>query len=166
MQHNYIALLIWGWMGLIAHPFYISLTEIRQNPQSGRLEMAQKVFWDDLEVELNEYTGQTVDILGAEDQEALNQIFSEYLTEKTRLSIKGKDIQTNYLGYEIEEDAIWFYIESEPVGELSELNVECTILFENFDGQQNIVHVYFPGFSAPKSLLLSKGEKNGTLKKE
>ncbi len=166
MQHNYIALLIWGWMGLFAHPFYISLTEIRQNPQSGRLEMAQKVFWDDLEIELNEYTGQTVDILETKDEEGLNQIFADYLIKKTTLSVQENEVELNYLGYEIEEDAIWFYIESEPIDEITELYVDCRILLESFDGQQNIVHVYFPGYSTPKSLLLSEGEEGGLLSKQ
>lgn len=163
MQHNYIVLLILGWMGILAHPFFISLSEIRQNPQSGRLEMAQKVFWDDLEVELNEFSGETVDILEPKDEERLNSIFSEYLIEKNVIQIDGKDVEMTYLGYEIEEDAIWFYLESEPVAELEKIDISCTVLLNTFDTQQNIIHVYFPGYSAPKSLLLGVGEESGQL---
>ncbi|MHA7130353.1 DUF6702 family protein [Algoriphagus namhaensis] len=165
MPQFYIALLLWGWMGLLSHPFYISLTEIRQNPNSGRLEMAQKMFWDDLEVELRDFSGENVDILNPEDKEQLNQLFASYLTEKNKIQCDAKMAKMNYLGYEIEEDAIWFYLESEPLPPLESLQMTCEVLLANFDSQQNIVHVYFPGYSAPKSLLLGKGEETGSLKK-
>ena len=48
MQQFYISLISLGWM-VLSHPYFISLTEIRQNPESQRLEIAQKIFWDDLE---------------------------------------------------------------------------------------------------------------------
>lgn len=153
-------------MGLIAHPFFISLTEIRQNPDSGRLEMAQKIFWDDLEVELNDVLGQSVDILNPADQATLNDQFEAYLIQQNQITIAGKVVELEYLGYEIDEDAVWFYIQSNPQEPLNRIEVKSTVLFKNFDTQQNIVHVYFPGFSSPRSLLLSRGEESGILKKE
>lgn len=153
-------------MGLLSHPFFISLTEIRQNPDSGRLEIAQKIFWDDLEVELNDLIGESIDILNPKDKAKLNKQVKQYLLAQNQLSIDGKAIKLTYLGYEIEEDAAWFYIQSEPVSPLVSIEVKNTVLFKNFDTQQNIVHVYFPGFSAPRSLLLGKGEESGMLEKK
>lgn len=153
-------------MGFAAHPFFISLTEIRQNPDSKRLEIAQKLFWDDLELELNDLLGQSIDILNPKDKDKLNRQFEQYLLAQNQLTIADKNVMLEYLGYEIDEDAIWFYIQSEPVETLTSIEVKNTLLLENFDTQQNIVHVYFPGFSAPRSLLLGKGEESGRLKKE
>ncbi|MFC3880130.1 DUF6702 family protein [Algoriphagus namhaensis] len=166
MLQNYIVLIIWGWMGWAVHPFFISLTEIRQNTESGRLEIAQKIFWDDLEVELNDLLGESVDILNPKDKTKLNKQFKDYLLAQNQLRIDGKNLPLEYLGYEIDDDAVWFYIQSEPLSPLTVLEVKNTVLLKNFSTQQNIVHVYFPGYSTPRSLLLGKGEESGLVKKE
>lgn len=56
MLHNYIIILIWGWI-VHWHPFYISLTDIRYNEPARRLEIPQKFFWNDMEVSLSKLAG-------------------------------------------------------------------------------------------------------------
>jgi hypothetical protein len=163
MHHLSIALIYVGWL-VSAHPFFISLTEIRQNPSSKNLEVAQKIFWDDLEVSLSAYHKESFDILNPKDEKTLNSKIGSYLTSHFEIWVDGKRVSLNYLGFEVEEEAIWAYYESNPVSISSQIEVRNSILLQETDSQQNIVHMYFPGNSTPRSLLLGIGEERGVLK--
>ena len=162
MQQFYISMISLGWM-VLSHPFYISLTEIRQNPNSQRLEVATKIFWDDLEVGLASFHEQSIDFLNPEDSELLQEQVEEYLKKNVQIWIEGKEINWILLGYEIEEDAAWFYIESEPVKLENMIRIKNSVLIEDFSTQQNIVHVYKGNSRSPRSLLLGKGQESDDL---
>jgi hypothetical protein len=165
MQHLSIVLIYLGWL-VFSHPFYISLTEIRQNSKSKNLEIAQKIFWDDLEISLSAYHQESFDILNPKDEKKLNDKIGIYLTKHLEIWVDGKKVTLNYLGFEVEEDAIWAYFESTPVLLSNQVEVRNSILIREIDSQQNIVHFYFPGSSAPRSLLLGNEEERGVLKVE
>lgn len=145
-----------------AHPFFISLTEIRYNPSSQKMEIAQKIFWDDLEEALGNHFDEKVDFLNPSDKVKLDRQVKEYLLKNNQVTVNGKVLTLNFLGFEIEEDAAWFYIESSTSELPKTVEVKNTILLEDFAGQQNIVHVYNQSKS-PRSLLLGKGEEKGKI---
>ncbi|WP_338228540.1 DUF6702 family protein [Algoriphagus taiwanensis] len=142
------------------HPFFISLTEMRYNPASQKMEIAQKIFWDDLEVALGNEFEEKVDFLKPKDKAKLESQLKTYLLKHNQIWVNGKLLTLNYLGYEVEEDAAWFYLESYQAETPKTVEMKNTILLEDFDGQQNIVHVYFQSKS-PRSMLLGKGEEKG-----
>lgn len=161
MQQFYISMISLGWM-VWMHPFYISLTEIRQNPDSQRLEIAQKIFWDDLEVGLREYYDEKIDFLNPRDSEKLTQQITDYLLSHFEIKLDEKEISLTLLGYEIEEDAAWFYLESKPAEWKSKIQVTNRILTNEFSSQQNIIHIYKDSRS-PRSLLLGRGKEKDSL---
>jgi hypothetical protein len=140
------------------------LTEIRQNPNSSNLEVAQKIFWDDLEVSLSAYHKESFDILNPKDEKNLSEKIGTYLTSHFEISVDGRKVSLNYLGFEVEEDAIWAYYESNPISISTQIEVRNSILLQETNSQQNIVHIYFPENSIPRSLLLGIGEESGILK--
>ena len=158
MQHAYIFVLS-AWMSLL-HPFFISLTEMRYNPASQKMEIAQKIFWDDLEVALGNEFEEKVDFLKPKDKAKLDNQIKTYLLKHNQVWVNGKLLTLNYLGHEVEEDAAWFYLESSQAETPKTVEMKNTILLEDFDGQQNIVHVYFQSKS-PRSMLLGKREEKG-----
>jgi hypothetical protein len=142
------------------HPFFITLTEVRFNPSSKKMEVAQKIFWDDLEVALAKEYGVSVDFLNPKNKAVLEGQVKGYLLKHTQIWVNGKLVPLNYLGYEVEEDAAWFYLESTATAVPITVEVQSTLLLRDFDGQQNIVHVYVNSKS-PKSLLLGEGKERG-----
>ncbi len=162
MPHLSTALIYLGWL-VSFHPFFISLTEIRQNPTSKNLEIAQKIFWDDLEVSLAAYHKESFDILNPKDKKILNEKIGAYLTSNFEIWVDGKKVELTFLGYEVEEEAIWAYFESKSVTLSNQIEVRNSILVRDIESQQNIVHVYFPGTSSPRSLLLERGNEKGIL---
>ena len=160
MQHVYIFVMA-AWMTLL-HPFFISLTEMRYNPQSKKMEIAQKIFWDDLEVALASEFKEKVDFLKPKDKAKLENQVKTYLLKHNQVWVNGKSVTLTYLGYEVEEDAAWFYLESSVAEMPKSVEVQSTILLKDFDGQQNIVHVYSQSKS-PRSLLLGEGKEKGKI---
>ncbi len=161
MQLSVFSWALWAYLTLV-HPFYISLTELRYNPSSKKMEVAQKIFWDDLEVALSKEAGARVDFLKPKDKAKLEGQVKAYLLKHTQVWVNGKLVPLNYLGYEVEEDAAWFYLESGVTAVPKTVEVQNTLLLRDFEGQQNIVHVY-SNSKSPKSLLLGDGKEKGSI---
>ncbi len=161
MQLSVFSWALWAYLTLV-HPFYISLTELRYNPSSKKMEVAQKIFWDDLEVALSKEAGARVDFLKPKDKAKLEGQVKAYLLKHTQVWVNGKLVPLNYLGYEVEEDAAWFYLESGVTAVPKTVEVQNTLLLRDFEGQQNIVHVY-ANSKSPKSLLLGEGKEKGSI---
>lgn len=150
-------MIAWGWLGM-AHPFHISLTEIRQNSQTRKLEIAQKIFWDDLEIGLKKFHGMEIDFLNPKDPNLLHQQAQTYLLAQNEIWIDGKKTNLKLLGFEIEGDAAWFYFESDPINWKTKIEVRNSILISDFPDQQNIIQIY-PKGKTMKNLLLRKGKE-------
>ena len=161
MQLSVFSWALWAYLSLI-HPFYITLTELRYNPSSKKMEVAQKIFWDDLEVGLSKEIGGPVDFLNPKDKSKLETQIKAYLLKHSQVWVNGKLVPLSYVGYEVEEDAAWFYLESTATAVPKSVEVQNTLLIRDFEGQQNIVHVYVDSKS-PKSLLLGEGNEKGRI---
>ncbi|MCL6260044.1 hypothetical protein M3O96_13165 [Aquiflexum sp. TKW24L] len=160
MQFNYIFIFFLGWKALF-HPFYISLTEIRYNPTNQSLEIAQKIFWDDLEIALGEKFNTKVDFLNPKSKADLEDMAKVYLLEKNEIKVNGQKVSMTYLGYEIEEEAAWFYLEAANVPLPKKVEIKNEVLISNFESQQNIINFYLE--KSPKSLILYKDNESGEL---
>lgn len=144
------------------HPFFISLTEIKYNQTDASLEISQKIFWDDLEVELSDLYKSKIDLLKPKDKPDLERKIKQYILQHNEISINGKKVELTYLGYEIEEDAAWFYMEAKKIPKPETVTVRNSILYKNFDSQQNIINFYRD--KNPKSLILLKGKDSGLIR--
>lgn len=143
------------------HPFYISLTEIKYQAKEHILEISQKVFWDDLELELTDLYKNKIDFLKPKDKADLDKKLKQYILLNNEIIVNGKKAELNYLGYEIEEDAVWFYLEAKEIPLPQKVEVRNSILHKHFDSQQNIINFYRE--KSPKSLILIKGKDRGQL---
>jgi hypothetical protein len=159
MQQLSFSVILFVWTSVF-HPFFISLTEMRFNPDSKKIEIAQKIFWDDLEVALGNEFKEKVDFLNPKDKAKLQNQIRIYLLKHNQVWINDKVVNLNFIGFELEEDAAWFYLESSQTEAPKSVEFKSTILLDTFDGQQNIVHVYNQSKS-PRSLLLGKGQEKG-----
>jgi len=152
-----------GWL-VFLHPFHLSLTEIKWNKETEQLEISQKIFWDDLEIALSGYHDESIDFLNPANREKLSKHVESYLQSQNQLWVEDKELKLKFLGFEVEEDAAWFYLESEKVKEPTTIKVKNSLLIDNFSDQKNVVQIYF-GTTSPKSMILGKGEEIGILKK-
>ena len=141
----------------LAHDFHTSITDIKYNPRTQSLEVAVKVFTDDLEEALSKFTKTKV-VYNSKSSEQKQQL-SAYLQSKLSFEVaKGKPLKYNLLGSEAETDAVWMYIEV-PVksASLAQLYVKNAVLTELFNDQMNIVNLNYKGKT--ESILLQRGEE-------
>ena len=154
---NYLILLIAGWF----HPLHLSISELELSTKNGNLEISHRVFIDDLEAALKERSGLTIDLSKPKDPALAQQLVGDYLLQHFRLQINGKAVQPQYLGYEIEDEAIWAYMEVPKVRKLSTLTVQNTLFFKRFTDQINIINVKVG--DQLKSLRLDAKDPQGSL---
>jgi hypothetical protein len=144
------------------HPFYISLTDMVYKADVQRLEIAQKIFWDDLEVVLAKRYKTTVDFLNTTNRAQLDEMVRDYLLEQNKIHINGQLITLEYLGHEVEDDAAWFYFESTNVPLPSKVTIKNTLLTSEFPAQQNITNFYVN--QRPKSVITTGQKPEGELR--
>ena len=143
------------------HPFYVSVCEIDYDEKARALQITQKIFLDDLEKGLREYSGENFDIMEKASEYKVNRILEAYYPEKMQVKVNGKTRTFNYLGSEIEEDAMWCYLEIEKVRNLKSMEVTNTVLFEIFEDQSTILHIQKSGKT--RSFRLTNNETTAQL---
>ncbi|WP_255474038.1 DUF6702 family protein [Pontibacter qinzhouensis] len=138
-----------------AHDYHASITDISYNPKTQRLEVAIKVFMDDLEDALSKKTkGKIVYSKAAHVQQHLQAYLQQHLVFEQE---KGKPLQHHFLGSEAETDAVWAYVEVPVQHATLPLLVHNTVLMELFNDQMNIVNINSKGKT--NSLLFQKNDR-------
>ncbi|PSR52807.1 hypothetical protein AHMF7605_04350 [Adhaeribacter arboris] len=138
LSYIYVSFL---YLSSVFHPFFVSITEIRQNEKSKNLEISSRIFFDDLEKTLEKKYKVQINILKPTDQKQINNLIADYLQQQLQLRVDGKLVKLKYLGYEIEEDAAWCYLEAPQTTPVKRLEIQDAILFDQHPEQQNLVHV-------------------------
>ncbi len=129
---------------MIPHPLYVSITEINYNDKSHNMEISCKIFTDDLEQALGKKSGHSAHISSTRD-EAIAAEIAAYLAGHLSLSFDGKKVPVRFLGYELEKEAVWSYLEGPVEKAPASAEIVNSILFDSFDQQINLVHITVKG---------------------
>ena len=143
------------------HEFYVSLTEIRYNPESERIEVSLRIFPDDMDRALMEHYDIPSALLTKHEHPAADSLLEIYLQELFRIELDGSPLPLLYLGKEAESDVMWCYLESDTVKKPEEILVNNAILTELFEDQVNIIQVYVGKWN--RGMLLRREEPGGSL---
>ncbi|MBP9152510.1 MAG: hypothetical protein KBF73_09530 [Flavobacteriales bacterium] len=137
------------------HEFHLSLTEINHNSEKKTVEIAIKLFTDDLVVGLNQPASLQAKIGTAAEPPQVNELIESYIRKHFSLKVNGKEVAYSYLGKEKETDATWCYVEVKNVVKVQALEVQNSFLIDAFDDQTNMVNLNING--RKKSGLARKG---------
>lgn len=137
------------WMALTAslllHPFYVSVIEIEHNAPEKTVEISIRIFSDDLEKTLQKYSQYKVDLTQPSDSSRLAQQIANYLRQTLVLKANGQTLQPQYLGYELNKESVWCYLECPGIAQLQNLDIDCNLLHDFNPNQINIFHVKSKG---------------------
>lgn len=133
-----------GLLSLL-HPFYVSVTEVRHNEKNKTLEISCRVFFDDFETALENTYEVKIDILKPTDHSQVDRLIDDYLRKHLQLSVDGKPLTLQYIGYEIDEDAAWCYFEAAEVPQVKRIDIRNDVLFAEHRTQTNMIHVLADG---------------------
>ncbi|MGX5819584.1 DUF6702 family protein [Chitinophaga lutea] len=131
--------LVAGWMSAV-HPFYLSVTEIRFNAPRQTLEVSCRIFSDDLENALKKHNRTNFDIIRPKDRIAVDSMIARYLAGHLTISTDGQIRQLKYLGYKIEEDATWCFLEYTGLPSVKQIGVRNDILYKEHESQSHMIH--------------------------
>ena len=123
------------------HDFHISRCEINYESETGDIQIAAHIFIDDLENALSQNGTKKLNISTAKESAVCNSLIENYIVQKLILKVGNKLLTPSFIGKETSKDqiAIWCYLESAGIKNLSELQIENKILTEIFNDQKNIV---------------------------
>lgn len=123
------------------HPYYVSIIEVEHHPDTKTFQVAVKLFIDDIEDALVN-NGTEKPNFGT-DNELPNseQWLFDYLNEHLKIQTDGKTLEFDFLGKELDNEAMWCYLESEKISKVDTLNITATLLIDEFATQSNIVHL-------------------------
>lgn len=129
----------------LLHPFFVSVTEINHNKSARTLEISSRMFLDDLEDALEQEFKQKINILKPADKKRADQLIGGYVARHLTLSVNGKAVPMNYVGYEIEDDGAWCYFEVRNITEVDRISIKNDIFFAYLPDQINMIHVSVAG---------------------
>jgi len=158
--HIFAFFLILVSVNAAPHKFYVSISQIDVNSENSSLEITSRIFTHDLTAAV-EKEHNTRLLLGTEREDpGAKEKIGKYLQDHFHLIQSGNELDYIFLGFEIENDIIWLYIEAAYIDELKELSVENSLIMELFEDQKNIVNLRFDGKT--RSYICTKSEPSRT----
>lgn len=122
------------------HPYFLSVTEIEYQPQEKSIQIASKIFTDDFEEALKNEFHVRIEILSATEKKKNEALIQMYFQKHLKLSVNGKPVQFELVGFEKQEEAIWIYLEVKNISGLKTIHVYNDLLYQYRQDQINIIH--------------------------
>lgn len=126
---------------LSVHPLFVSVIDMKHNTSAKNIEVSVRVFSDDLEAALSKNYNTKVDVTKNTNDKAVNSLISKYVQQKLQISVDGKIKEQQYVGYEIQKESVWIFVEFADVAAIKKLNVTCSFLYDFQEKQSNIFNV-------------------------
>lgn len=146
----------------LPHPFHVSVIELNHNVSAGTLEMQCKVFTDDFESVLAKRYQQKIDLTDKAKHAAMDSFVAGYTRSHVLIKLNGKAVDDNYLGFEQDKEAVYVYVELSKIpASIKEVEVNASLLYEQYDDQINIIH--FSSGEKRKSIKLDNPQTLATI---
>jgi hypothetical protein len=129
----------------LAHPLYITVTEINHNAKDKILEVSCKAFTNDLETVLEKMSKGKVDLSSAADKKVTDQLIGVYVEKHLQLKCDGRPVQLHFVGSEQEADGTWSYFQVNDITTVKRIDVVNSLLYDGFEQEINIMHVTVGG---------------------
>ena len=128
-----------------AHPYYVSVTEIRYSQPDKEIQVSCKIFTDDLEYALKGMYHTKADLYHPPDKALLNRQIAGYIGKHFRVKADNSLVALHFIGYEIEGEAAWCYLSAGDIPPVKNIEVFNDLLYEYKKEQVNITHVSVGG---------------------
>jgi len=133
------------------HKFYVSNTTIEHRPNEGVFQITMKIFTDDLETALTQFSGEkTVFSEGASKTEH-TRVINDYLTKNFQIRTDGIRLIQNYLGKETEHDLTYLFVECTSASPHVIAEITNAVLMEVYPDQINLVNFKYGGIQITRS---------------
>lgn len=145
---------------LLAHPLHVSVTEIEFDQKEKSLEIMMRIFTDDLEEAVRKKQQRKLNLLDPA-RTTTDALIGDYLAAHFTVKVDNRALKLEYLGHELEADAVICYIEVKNVKKWKTIEITNDIIMEVYNDQSNLVNVTFG--DEVKSLRLTTDNSTGML---
>jgi hypothetical protein len=126
----------------LLHPFYVNVTDIKHNAHTKTFEISSKIFCDDLEKAIFNDSKVKLDIIHPSNKMQASNLVALYLSKHLQISVNGKPQVLKNIGYEVIDDAVWCYLETEKINNVKKIDIKNDILLNLHQQQINIINLY------------------------
>ncbi|MFC5284885.1 DUF6702 family protein [Pedobacter alpinus] len=123
------------------HPYYVSVTEVNHNVKNKTLEISVKIFFDDLEQAIEKENSASFYITKPSDKVKNNFLIENYIKKHLQITVNKKQLPLKYIGYEIQQDAAWCYLEIAKVTKVNQITINNNVLYNLHKEQINMLNV-------------------------
>ncbi|GAA3940195.1 hypothetical protein GCM10022209_39130 [Chitinophaga oryziterrae] len=117
------------------------MTEIKHDAATNELQISSRIFADDLENVLKKQSRRAVDIIHPANRTQTDSLIAAYVSKHLVITVDGKAVKLHYIGYKIEEEAAWCFLEAENIKPFKQVHVKDDILYAEHPNQINMIHV-------------------------
>lgn len=159
---KFIWVLIIPMMAFGLHEHYISLTKINYAKDKKSVQVTMRFFIDDVEKVLETRYELPMELATKGENKNSDQYLETYINQKFKISINDLEQTHVYLGKEYEDDLVYFYLEIEDVDSIKKIEVQNSMLVEEFEDQQNFIKLTIG--NVQKTFILIKANDKEMLK--
>lgn len=127
------------------HPFHVSTTEINHNSADKVLEITCRIFTDDFENILRKNYKTRVDLSSDKEKAGMDKLVSDYIIKHLQLRTNDKTVSLNYLGFEIDHEAVNSYLQVENIVSVKKIEAVNSLMYDMYEDQIGIMHVMVNG---------------------
>jgi hypothetical protein len=127
------------------HPFHVSVVEVNHNAADKTLEISCKLFTDDFEKVLAQVYKTRVDLTQPPNKAVMDSLVKKYIFSHLAIRANGRPAALSYVGYEVENEAVYAYAEIDNIPSVSKVELTNSIMYDMFDDQVGIMHVIVNG---------------------
>lgn len=157
----FIFLFAFGIPLLQAHPYFVSVCEMKYEPKTKSLNVSLRLFVDDLEKSLEDLGVDNLNLGEKTEREDADLTLKKYIEQELLVEIDQKRVVLNFLGKEVENDLCFIFLEAGHIEPFEKIKISNRVLFQSFPTQTNLVHC--TNQEQTKSLLLSRNSPSGEL---
>ncbi|UTW57053.1 hypothetical protein KFE96_09250 [Kordiimonas sp. SCSIO 12603] len=134
-----IIFLLFGTQPATPHNVYTSFTRIDWNARDNSIEVVFEIFSHELEAKLSVMADRRMTFLDDNDYEALSAAIPSYIEENLLILGDGKVVPLSYLGFEMQDQMIYMYLEADLPEAPKKISVMNAVLLDDLPGQTNTV---------------------------
>lgn len=142
---------------MVKHDFHTSITNAEYNPKTKSMEIAMKLFTDDLELTIKNKHQVILNLNSDNELPQADSLIYNYVIDNFEIQSGKKNTHPTFVGKEMENGITFIYLEIHSFPIEKELFVRNTVFFDTFDDQSNIVNVKLDG--ELESAFLKKGKE-------
>lgn len=149
-------------LAFTVHKYYISLTKIDYIKEEKLIQITMRFFIDDIENTVQNRFNILLSLDTKEENIKADLFLKKYISQKFKVKINNTYKNFSYLGKEYKNDVVFIYLEMTDIEYINEIEIQNTMLFEDFPEQENYIKLNIN--STKKTFILIKENDKEMLK--